>query len=407
MRVRLSSDAGVRPQEERGRIRGEVVQLICIEFGSGRIMLRDIPLMSHLRCLISGTAAWIITGLLTATVVVLGDEPIVFRRQIEPREQAFSYLAPRDWIAEGGVFHVNPLTMNGPANSIFPKIDLTVKRDPEGTVYFRWLPVWIFADLRASPAGQMGLFPTGSSYQGMRVQPLPGWPEFLRELFNTLHSDAQNVEVAETRDLPSLAEIFRRRDPQVDSALRSLGLPARTFSAGGLVIEYDERGTRYREALITVLIDNRGAALAWNNEYTHAMRAPAADAEVWRPIFNIMRQSVQLDAAWLNRVLEASTERTRIARETQEHVQRVGREIAANRERTHAEIRHESYLFLTGQEEYVNPFTQQIETDTNEYPFRWRTETGDLIYTEDRNFDPNRVGELNNVEWKQSPTRPR
>jgi len=51
------------------------------------------------------------------------------RRVTEPRETAFTILVPAGWRFEGGILRVNPLTTNGPANTLGAKSDFTVKRD--------------------------------------------------------------------------------------------------------------------------------------------------------------------------------------------------------------------------------------------------------------------------------------
>jgi hypothetical protein len=335
--------------------------------------------------------------------------PLVFERRTEPNQQAYTYLAPKSWISQGGIFHVNPLQVNGPGNSILPKNDLMVRRDEAGTVYFRFLPVWNYADLRSSPMAQIGMntFPVGSSYQGMRVQPLPTWEQYLQELFASLHPAARELKIVESRALPELSEVFRRRDQVVSAQLQSMGLPAPAYAAGALVMDYLEEGRRYREALVTALIDFRGVACMWNNDYTLAMRAPVEEAEALRPLFNIIRQSVQLDPEWIVRVSQAAGERAKIARETLEYMQKIDREIVENRARVNEKIRYEGYLLLTGQDDYVNPYTQKVETDTSDYKYRWTTATGDYVYSNEQQFDPNQVREINNVEWKLTPVRAR
>jgi hypothetical protein len=64
-------------------------------------------------------------------------------------------------------------------------------------------------------------------------------------------------------------------------------------------------------------------------------------------------------------------------------------------------------LFLTGQDEYVNPYTKEVERDTDEYKYRWTNFSGDKIYSNERDFDPNRIREISNVEWKLTPVRER
>jgi hypothetical protein len=335
--------------------------------------------------------------------------PLVFQRRTEPNERAFTYLSPKGWISHGGIFHVNPLQVNGPANSILPKNDLILRRDPEGSAYFRWLPVWNYADLRSSPMARMGLdaFPVGSYYQGMPVRLFPSWDGYLQELFRSLHPSAQRPEIIESRPLPELAEVFRRRDQLLSAQLGSIGLSPMEYAAGAIVVDYSENGRRYREALVTALIDNRGAALMWNNDYTLAMRAPVEEADALRPVFNIVRQSVQLDPGWIVRVSQAAGERAQIARQTLEYIQKIDREIVENRARVNSEQRYEGYLLLTGQEDYVNPYTQKVETDTSDFKYRWTTATGEYLYSNEQQFDPNRIREINNVEWQLTPARAR
>jgi len=78
-----------------------------------------------------------------------------------------------------------------------------------------------------------------------------------------------------------------------------------------------------------------------------------------------------------------------------------------NRRRTHAEIRHEQWLFLTGQEEYTNPYTGKAELDTSSYRHRWVNNQGDYFYTDENSLDPNKYEEYNSREWKRTPGRKR
>ena len=62
--------------------------------------------------------------------VSAGKRPTVLLQRIwEPNEKAFTYLLPKGWKTQGGIFNVNPLKTNGPGNTITPKLDLTAKND--------------------------------------------------------------------------------------------------------------------------------------------------------------------------------------------------------------------------------------------------------------------------------------
>lgn len=58
-------------------------------------------------------------------------------------------------------------------------------------------------------------------------------------------------------------------------------------------------------------------------------------------------------------------------------------EILETRRRTHAGIRYENYLFLSGQDEYVNPFNGKVELDTSAYRYRWMDNHGEILYTDE------------------------
>jgi len=49
--------------------------------------------------------------------------------------------------------------------------------------------------------------------------------------------------------------------------------------------------------------------------------------------------------------------------------------------------------------------TNQIETGTNEWDHRWSGNNDFVIYSDDPNFDPNKVNELNHFEYKRSPVK--
>lgn len=338
-----------------------------------------------------------------------GETPLVLRKMWEPNQHAFSFLAPEGWKVEGGMFYLNPLQANGPGNTMEPKCDMIIKKDDAGTVLLHWVPSYNYADLTASPQFAMsaGFFPWGSYYQGMLVKPLPTVEEFLDEVFAYSHPQVRDARTVQRMPLPELVAYERKLYAPSDMIARQMGYPGIGIDAGTIVKEYTEGGIRYKEVLACALIDMRLTGAMWCNQYTLRLRAPAAEEARWRPILDHIRQSTKIDPQWYAQVNRAMMERADSWRETQQYLNRVDQEIWAHRAKTNAEIRHESYLFLSGQEEYVNPFTKEIEQDTNEYARRWTNEAGDMIYCDDDRYDPNKIRELNHVEWKLTPVRPR
>jgi hypothetical protein len=332
-----------------------------------------------------------------------------FQRQWEPRERAYSFLVPTGWTVEGGLFHVDPTQANGTANSIEAKCDLAVKKDAAGTVMFRWLPAWNYCDMTQNPQFNLsaGFFPVGSRYQGMEVRPMPNAAGFLQGLFQTLHPAATDVNVVEIKPIPELVEVFTKMYKAIDDYFRSTGSQPLRYDAGGMTVEYSEGGVRFREGLVTCLMDMRYAAAIWSNQHTLMLRAPADQAKQWKPTLDIIRQSVRLNPEWVAAAMRASNQRAQISLDTQRYIQSIDQQIFEHRSQTNSRINYEDYLVLTSQEEYVNPFTKEVERDTSEYKYRWTTEQGEMIYTDLNNFNPNAQRELSNREWKLTPVRER
>jgi hypothetical protein len=331
---------------------------------------------------------------------------LMMQRTWEPKEQAFSFLLPRGWALEGGVFNVNPLQMNGPGNTITPKCDLTVKADARGAVMLHWAPSWNYADLSLSPSG-WNLFRPGMHYQGMPVRPIIGARQFLTELFKSKRPQAADIKIVAEDPMPEVVTAYARQAELINQNLRKLGLAPTRFEALALVVEYCEAGEHFREVLSTTIADARGGAFMWSNDDTIAFRAPAARFEEWKPALDTIRASRQPNPQWVAAVTKASGERAKAAFETQRYIANVANQIVENRRRTHAEIRHEQWLFISGQEEYTNPFNGQTERDTSYYSYRWVNNQGDVIYTDENSFDPNTIEEYKTREWKRTPIRKR
>jgi hypothetical protein len=62
---------------------------------------------------------------------------------------------------------------------------------------------------------------------------------------------------------------------------------------------------------------------------------------------------------------------------------------------------------LMEQEEYVNPYTNEIEIDSNQWRYRWINENEDVIYTDDQDDNPNVDIRLNQSGFKRTPIRKR
>jgi len=331
---------------------------------------------------------------------------LMMQRTWEPNEKAFTFLVPKEWNFKGGMFNVNPLTQNGPGNSMAPKCDLVVQKDDRGTVMIRFAPAWNYADLTYSPTG-FSLFRPGQYYQGMLVKVLPTPKQFLTEMFQSSRPQATQVTVIAEDPMREVVEAVYRANQQVNQQLQQTGLKPNRYEGLAMLMEYTEGGQRFREVLRTVITDARAGAFMWTNEHTVQFRAPMNEFETWKPALDVIHNSIELNPKWIEAVTRAMDQRAKMALDTQRYINKVASEIVENRRRTHAEIRYENYLFITGQDEYINPFTKKVELDTSAYHHRWMNNHGDILYTDENVYNPNEHEKRPNYEWKRTAARPR
>jgi hypothetical protein len=145
----------------------------------------------------------------------------------------------------------------------------------------------------------------------------------------------------------------------------------------------------------------------WKNRYTFSVRAPLGKLKEYEPVFSAIGNSLTLNKQWLAGEIKGQLERAGIYNKTMAEINRISEEINQHRQHNNEVIQNDMYLNLTGQEEYVNPFTNEVETGTNEWNHRWSSNSDFVIYSDDPNFDPNRVPELNHFEFKMSPVKKR
>lgn len=344
-----------------------------------------------------------------------GFGSLVFRRQPEPREGAFTLLVPDGWHLQGGIVRADLMHQVVDAQAIAAKIDLAVMRDTQGSVMMRWCPEVKYCDMRYNMAGAM--FPPGSNYGGMVVAPLISACDFLaRVCFPWAHPQATHARILEQRRVPELIEAFR------NSRLGRLAPMQGDWDAGVVTFAYREGGVEYEEMAYT-LISSLGpmAGGMWSNVNTAYSRAPRGELAAWEPVLARVRDSAEFNPLWLvqeivnQQVLAQSflnAQRAQQWREqrmlqVQQQIQQIDQEIAAHTAQTQASIQHQEYLNLMGQEEYWNPYTERVETGSNQWAHRWTNANGDVFYTDLETDDPNLDVRLNAVDWRRTIVRRR
>lgn len=271
----------------------------------------------------------------------------------------------------------------------------------------RLLPSDNFADF--SQPGfeiQRKLFPPGSRYQGGLVRPMPTVQDFLLERFRFFHPQASDVKTT-YRELPEMAEVVDKvHQPATEWAAKLRKPPARA-SAGVLLADYREDGVRYKEALLTALVDGRGIGNYWNNSETVLLRAPAAEAQRWLPVVEVVTQSIKMNPNWFKRQIAHLDNVSKIWAEAGASIRQESQQLYQQRQKIMDRIDTDWMLYRTGQGQYRNPYTGAIESDTAAWQHRWVTRLGDVIFSDDPNYNPNSDSSLWTNEWRQTPqTRP-
>lgn len=329
---------------------------------------------------------------------------MVFHRVSEPNEQAFTFLLPDTWKISGGITRVDPNTGGGSGNAIEAKLYMKLT-SPDAHSEMGWLPDTRFFDMRRYPGANLAapMFPDGSNYNGMLVMPVPNPETFIRKVAVPFaHPYAQQLKVTEVKAMPALAEEFANASALILQGYRF------AYQAAIMTLEYTENNIPYLEKMVCVIEDygQLGAGL-WGNKETWYVRTMKTEFDRMSPVFATIGHSVKLNPEWIKREIRSQQVNSNIALQTQQAIAQIDKEITEHRALTNTEINNSMYLNLTGQEDYTNPFTGETERGTNEWKFRWENEQGDIIYSDNQNYDPNKDVNIKIQGFKKSPVRNR
>ena len=332
------------------------------------------------------------------------NSAVVFHRNSEPNEKAFSFLLPEGWSIYGGITRVDPNTSGGAGNAIEAKLYMKLS-SPDNKASMGWLPDTRFFDMRRYPGQNLSapMFPDGSNYNGMMVMQLMTPGDFIRAIAMPFaHPHAQNIQIINIKQLPDMAEEYGKMSALILGGYRF------TYQVAILTLEYSENGIEYLEMMVCAIEDwgQLGAGL-WSNKDTWYVRTEKPLFDKIAPVFATIGQSVKLNPDWISREIHSQQLNSSKALQTQEELARIDREITGHRSRTNTEINNDMYLNLTGQEDYTNPFTGETERGSSEWNYRWENDHGDVIYHNNQNYNPNEDIDVKVKGFKRSGIRKR
>ena len=320
--------------------------------------------------------------------------PVHFNRVDEPNEKAFSLLIPEGWIMDGGAIRILDANIAGANNMVECKFDFAIKKDPKGTVMIRWLPEMLCIDQSMAWGN-----PEGAVFNNALVRRKRTADKFIAEVaIPYAHPKATNVKFISGNEQPGLSAQFAKSvDPGVSAVTN--------MSYQGYLMEYtyDEDGINYQERMVVVIEDyGRNGGGLWKNRNSMLIRAPSGKLANWEPVLSVIQNSGKWSLTWIAGEINGQRQRSGQILATQQELQAIDNAMAESRRNTYSEINKDMYLTITGQNEFKNPHTGQIEQDTDNWKNRWVNSQGDIIYSNDSNYNPNSDPDLRNSGFKLS-----
>ncbi|MBK7712396.1 MAG: hypothetical protein IPJ37_16620 [Bacteroidales bacterium] len=325
------------------------------------------------------------------------SDAVYFTRINEPNEKALSLLVPKGWIIGGGAIRILDPNSAGANNMVDCKFDLSVKNDPKGSVMIRWLPEILCID-QSNAWGN----PEGAVFNNTLVRRKRDPVAFMAQVaIPYAHPNASMVNITAKKQLPGLVSLYSSTvDPSVKMVTNMV------YYAAMIEFNYKEDNRLYSERMVTVIEDYgiNGGGL-WKNRQTMFIRTPQGEMVKWEPLLLVIQNSGIWNLKWITAEVNGQRQRSGLIAATQKELQEMDNAINESRRKTSYEINKDMFLTLTGQNEYRNPHTGNVERDTDNWKYRWVNAGGEIIYSDKEAYDPNHDPLLNVSGFKKSVPR--
>ena len=283
--------------------------------------------------------------------------------------EVFRMLLPRGWRFNGGV----TWKVNHQDVTTLSRVDLVNPAElhfqiasPNDRVVIQAYPEVHFADLRGSPAYDMGLFPPGSNYGGFVVSDVMDPASYITQfVIPQQRGSLQNAQIIETKEIPSLVRRYDREAAIVNGALQGLGGGV-SHQAALVTVEHTIGGVPYHEAFVVVLgyLQTSGITM-WSSKLNLSMRAPRDEVEQWRPVVAGILTSIEFNMRWIGEYLRLQQRAGGVIIDVDRFCQQVDAEITRNRAKTNAQIHRDMYPRLAPFCDHSGPDGKRyfLETD--------------------------------------------
>lgn len=279
--------------------------------------------------------------------------------------EVFRMLIPQGWRFSGGLtwkINYKNITEMSRVDLVNPVV-LTFKvSSADERIVLKTYPEVHFADLRGSPAYEMGGFPTGSNYAGFIVCPTMDPAAYITEyVIPRQLGGLQDARIVETKSLPSVVERYDRETAIVNGAMQGVAAGGVSHQAALVVVDHSVNGLPYREAFVVALgyLQTPGITM-WSSRLNISMRAPREEVEQWQPVIATMLNSVEFNMRWVGELIRVQKRAEGVIVDVDKFCQKIDAEITANRANTNAQIQRDMYPRLA-------PFCDHVGADGKRY----------------------------------------
>jgi len=279
--------------------------------------------------------------------------------------EIFHMLLPHGWRFEGGLtWKINQRDV-----TTLSRVDLVNPADlsfrvlsPDERVVIQAYPEVHFADLRGSPAYNMGMFAPGSDYGGFVVAEVMDPASYITQfVIPRQRGGLQDARIVESKEIPSLAQRYDREAAITTAALQAAGAGGISHRAAMIMVEHQIGGRVFHEAFVVVLgyLQTPGITM-WSSRLNLSMRAPREEVEQWRPVIATILGSIEFNMRWVGEYIRLQKRAEGVIIDVDRFCQQVDADITRNRAETNAQIHRDMYPRLA-------PFCDHTGPDGNRY----------------------------------------
>ncbi len=319
--------------------------------------------------------------------------------------EAFRLLIPSDWNFQGGIIW----TLDNPG---MPAVAQFTVRNPKGPEAMEVFPNQ--AMFWTNNQMLLATFPVGSRYFGAEVRPVMDSQKALMEIvLPRFRGNVSDLKIIHQKNLPGLAKALGAESSQPG---------VKTFvDAAKIRIEYLNDSIPVEEEIFAVVegfsfgfqsMQGMITNTNWFVDYIFSFKAKKGELDRNAVLFQTMVQSFKVNSVWFNKynqtvnyLIQAQIQQIRSMGELSRIISQTSSEISdsmmksyQDRQQVYDRISENFSEYVRGTEHYQNPFEGCKVELPGGYHHVWTNASGEYIFTDNPNYNPN-IG--SNKNWEE------